>query len=201
MTILWLKAGLACVAFFLIGGIPFGPVVARIKGVDLRKIGSGNIGSTNVYRALGMKFAALVFLLDLLKGSLCAFVGLRVFSPGVLAALCGMAAVLGHIFSPYLKFRGGKGVATALGVMVVFAPIPSLISFAVWVVIAFWKKVVSAASMIAAILLPALVYFFYGTGWDFYASLAVVLVVILSHWENINRLLHGEEKPVSRISE
>ena len=200
MTILWLKVALAYLAFFLTGGIPFGPIVARMKGVDLRKIGSGNIGSTNVYRALGMKFAALVFALDLLKGALCALAGLWLFHAGTEAALSGMAAVLGHIFSPFLKFKGGKGVATALGVMLVFAPIPSLISFAVWVMIAFWKRVVSAASIIAALLLPALVYLFYKTGWEFYISLAVVGVVILSHWENMVRLVRGDEKPVRRIS-
>jgi len=200
MTIFWLRMALAFLAFFLIGGIPFGPIVARLKGVDLRKIGSGNIGSTNVYRALGMKFAALVFALDLLKGAICGIAGLWLFNAGTEAALSGMTPVLGHIFSPFMKFKGGKGVATALGVMLVFAPIPSLISFAVWIMIVLWKKVVSAASMIAAILLPALVYLFYKTGWEFYISLAVVGVVVLSHYENIIRLIRREEKPVSRIS-
>jgi len=191
---------MALLAFFLIGGLPFGPIVARIKNVDLRKIGSGNIGSTNVYRALGMKYAALVFALDLLKGAACAGAGLFLFYGGLWAAISGLSSVLGHIFSPWMKFRGGKGVATALGVMLVFAPVPSLLSFAVWAGIVFWKKIVSVASMIAALLLPALVYLFYQSGWVFYLSLAVVGIVILSHRQNLIRLVRGQEKPVSRFS-
>ena len=187
-----------CIIFFFIGAIPFGPIIARFKRVDLKKIGSGNIGATNVYRALGLKWAALVFVLDALKGAACAFAGLTIFPAGMTAGLLGTTAVLGHIFSPYLKFRGGKGVATGFGVMAVFAPIPSLITLAIWGALVSWKKLVSLASIIAAVALPALVAAFKGPGWIFYTSLIVVGLVILSHWENILRLLRGQEKPVQR---
>ncbi len=113
---------------FIAGAIPFGPIIARLKHIDLKQIGSGNIGATNVYRALGLWWAVLVFLLDALKGSLASLMGLELLEPGMLAGLCGIASVLGHAFSPFLKFQGGKGVATGFGAMVVIAPAPSLVA-------------------------------------------------------------------------
>ena len=193
-----IKILIACLVCFLIGGIPFGPIIARVKKVDLRKTGSGNIGATNVYRALGMKYAVLVFALDALKGSLCGYAGLLLFRAGMPAGLCGVAALLGHVFSPWLKFRGGKGVATGFGAMMVFAPIPSAISFALWAAIIGWKKVVSLASMAGAISLPAAVFVFNGIGWRFYTSLIIAGLVIWSHRENIVRLLRGEEQKIAR---
>jgi len=193
-----LEIAIAYIIFFLIGGIPFGLIVAKLKKVDLSKIGSGSIGATNVYRGLGMKYAVLVFLLDGLKGAFCAIAGLELFGPGYAAGFSGVAAMFGHIFSPYLKFRGGKGVATGFGVMLVFAVRPSVIVFGIWMVIVALGRIVSIGSLAAALALPALVYAFDKTGWVFYTSLLVIALVILSHRENILRLVRGQEKPAAR---
>jgi len=193
------KITIAYAVFFLLGGIPFGPLIARLKKVDLSKVGSGNIGATNVYRALGMRYALLVFLLDGLKGAIPSLLGLVLFGPGYLAGISGLAAVLGHIFSPFLKFRGGKGVATGFGAMMVLAPLPSLISLSLWAAVLAITKIVSLSSLTAAIALPALVLLFSKTGWVFYTSLMMVALVFLSHYENILRLMRGTEKPVKKI--
>jgi glycerol-3-phosphate acyltransferase PlsY len=193
------KITIAYAVFFLLGGIPFGPLIARLKKVDLSKVGSGNIGATNVYRALGMRYALLVFLLDGLKGAIPSLLGLVLFGPGYLAGISGLVAVLGHIFSPFLKFRGGKGVATGFGAMMVLAPLPSLISLSLWAAVLAITKIVSLSSLTAAIALPALVLLFSKTGWVFYTSLMMVALVFLSHYENILRLMRGTEKPVKKI--
>jgi acyl phosphate:glycerol-3-phosphate acyltransferase len=196
-----LHIAIACLVFFLVGGIPFGTIIARTKKVDLSKIGSGNIGTTNVYRALGMKYAVLVFFLDALKGTACTILGRALFGAGMLAGISGLVAVAGHIFSPYLKFKGGKGVATGFGVMLALVPIPSLISFGIWLLIVGLSRIVSMGSLIAAIVLPILVYLFDKTGWAFYSTLILVAMVILSHYENIIRIIRKEEKPVQRIED
>jgi len=193
------KIAIAYAIFFLVGGIPFGPLVARWKKVDLSKVGSGNIGAANVYRALGMRYAFLVFLLDGLKGVLPSLLGRFLFGPGYLAGFSGLAAVLGHVFSPFLKFRGGKGVATGFGAMLVLAPLPSLITLALWGAMVALTRIVSLASLVAAAALPGLIFIFEKTGWVFYNSLILVFLVVLSHYENILRLLAGAEEPIKKI--
>ena len=194
-----LHFAIACFVFFLVGGIPFGPIIARAKKVDLSKIGSGNIGTTNVYRALGLKYAVLVFFLDALKGAACALLGRVLFGAGMLAGISGLVAVTGHIFSPYLKFKGGKGVATGFGIMLAIAPVPSLISFGIWLLIVGISRIVSLGSLIAAIALPIMVYLFDKNGWVFYSTLILVAMIVLSHHENIIRIIRKEEKRVQRI--
>jgi len=190
---------LALVLAVLIGGIPSGPLIARRLGdVDLRGVGSSNIGATNVYRALGLKWAAAVFAADAVKGLVAVIIarGLALPPAGVMAA--GFAAVLAHVFSPYLRGKGGKGVATAFGVMLAIAPWAAVIALAAWALIAIPTRRVSLASLVAAVVLPfaalGLAHF-----WAFrIGAFLVTGLVIFSHRENIARIRAGKEKPVDR---
>ena len=187
--------------FFLIGGVPFGLLIARLKKVELRKIGSGNIGATNVYRALGLRYAILVFVLDGMKGALPVLICEWYYGRGFLAGLAGLISVLGHIFSPYLKFRGGKGVATGFGALLVISPLASLISFAVWLFIVALTKIVGLGSIISAVLVPVWILFFKEDDWILYSAIGIVAVAIFSHHQNIRRLLKGEEKKIGKIKQ
>ena len=201
-------------AAYLVGSIPFGVLIARAHGKDLRAIGSGNIGATNVARALGKKWAYLCFALDCMKGLVPMLIaGCLVSSPPAIAALSlwlavGCAAVAGHIFPVYLKFKGGKGVATALGIVLGLYPyytIPGLVAFAVWAIVVLLSKYVSLASIVAAVTFPIslVVAISLSGGWTF-ASLWPLIVVavlmagmiIIRHAENIKRLLDGSEAKV-----
>src|SRR5262245_61583840 len=155
-----LSAATALVALsYLIGSIPFGALVARARGVDIQKVGSGNIGATNVARAIGWRWGVLVFGLDFLKGFLptltAKLIGPRLgaspFDLYDLPVLCALAAVLGHVFSVWLKFRGGKAGATGLGVGAVLAWPAMLGAAAVWLVAVWWSRMVSLGTILGAI--------------------------------------------------
>ena len=192
-------------ASYLIGAIPFGVVFARMRGIDLLKVGSGNIGATNVKRALGTKIALLVFVLDVLKATVPAvaarFVVIHPYH-GVPAQvfwfLAGLFAVLGHCVSPFLKFKGGKGVSTALGMVLGAAPLVAGCSFGLFLVLLFTTRFMSLASLIAVS--SAIVF-----GWVLpdQARELVPLYVVLSifvtyrHRQNIKRLREGTEPKFS----
>ncbi len=201
-------------AAYLAGSIPFGVLIARAHGKDLRAIGSGNIGATNVARALGKKWAYLCFALDCMKGLVPMLIaGRLVPGPPAIGALSlwlavGCAAVAGHIFPVYLRFKGGKGVATALGIVLGLYPyytIPGLVTFAIWIIVVLLSKYVSLGSIVAAVAFPVslVVAIFINGGWTF-ASLWPLIVVailiagmiIIRHAENIKRLLDGSEAKV-----
>ena len=166
---------IAIPAAFVLGSIPFGVLIARARGVDLRQVGSGNVGATNVGRALGPRWFAIVFVLDLCKGLLptlasgwaAGTLGTLAIEPGDAWPWLGTmaSAILGHMYSPFLGFRGGKGVATGLGAMLGVFPaltIPALFAAGVFaVVFALWRYV-SAASIAAAVSLPAWIWMFFG---------------------------------------
>jgi glycerol-3-phosphate acyltransferase PlsY len=198
--------GAVVLAAYLIGAIPFGYLVARGKGVDLFKEGSGNIGATNVGRVLGRKFGILVFVLDFAKGALPALLSQLVARASELAIPAetagvagGLAAVLGHLFSPYLGFRGGKGVATGAGVVLVLLPLPALVAIVVWVGTVAAFRYISAASLAAALALVAarLVLAWPPVSGDNAIltgfALAVAGLVVIRHRSNIQRLLQGNE--------
>ncbi|HUT53901.1 MAG TPA: glycerol-3-phosphate 1-O-acyltransferase PlsY [bacterium] len=190
---------LAIVFAILIGGIPSGLLAARyLSDVDLRSVGSGNIGATNIYRAFGLKWAVAVFLADALKGLLPVIMarGLLLPPAGVMAA--GFVAVLAHVYNPYLRFKGGKGVATAFGVMLAIVPWAALLALAVWAAIALTTRRVSLGSLVAAAVLPFATLFL-AHSWAYrIGAFLVTGLVIYSHRENIARLKAGEEKPVQR---
>jgi glycerol-3-phosphate acyltransferase PlsY len=182
----------ALVASYLLGSIPFGLLLARwARGIDLRQHGSGNIGATNVARTMGLKWGLVVLLLDALKGL--AFHHVRVG--------CGVAAVMGHMYPCWLQFRGGKGVATALGVVCLLAPWASLGAFAAFTLTLACSRIVSLSSMAAALAFAIVEQFrlwpsaFSGENWSMgLFSLAVPALILVRHRENIGRLWRGEEQ-------
>jgi len=199
---------------YLLGSIPFGLLIAKAHGKDLRSIGSGNIGATNLSRALGRKWAYLCFFLDVTKGlvPMLAATGFLSSPPAIaellLALAVGCAAVLGHIFPLYIKFRGGKGVATSFGVALGLWPyytVCSFFAFGVWAVTVLIWRYISLASIAASVAFPlALVLVIILTpGWDFanlwpllIAATTIPLIVIVRHRQNIKRLIAGTENKV-----
>jgi glycerol-3-phosphate acyltransferase PlsY len=193
---------LALSAGYLIGSLPFGYWVARAHGVDILKEGSGNPGATNVKRIVGRKAGNTVFVLDLLKGVVAvSWVRLLPTDPSnwVLLGIIGLVgAILGHSFSIFLRFRGGKGVATMVGGMVTLMPVSTLIGVAVWLVLFFLTRYVSLASIGLAIALP--VSRFVLNRVDLLLGFAVLLAVfiVIRHRSNIVRLFQGRENRFER---
>jgi len=184
---------------YLLGSLPFGYLVARAHGVDIFKVGSGNPGATNVKRVLGAKAGNTVFALDAVKGAVAAAWPLLPWvhgdaADGRLMGLIGViAAVLGHSFSMFTKFKGGKGVATAAGGLVVLIPVACLIGSAVWVLTFFLSRYVSLGSVLAAIAVPAASWLMGNPLSLNLVATALGLFVIIRHRENIKRLLSGTE--------
>lgn len=183
---------------FLIGGIPSGLIAGRmLGGKDLRRHGSQNIGATNAFRVFGACPALLTLTGDILKGFLPLIIIKIFYADTLLLAFCAIAAILGHDFSPYLKFKGGKGVATSLGAFLVLSPKAILFSMLLWVLILLLSKIVSLASIGAGICLPVTIFFGGYPGSVFFAGIIACLLLILRHKNNIGRLLRGEEKRIT----
>ena len=176
---------------YLAGSIPFGLLIARLTGGDdIRSVGSGNIGATNVLRARGRGAAGLTLTLDLLKGLAAVLIATE-WGP-LTAAAAGAGAVIGHCFPVWLGFRGGKGVATAFGALLGWNWVAALLAFAVWLALFSAFRIVSVASISACVAALALLAWF--ENWDlFYAAVVAVALVIARHSANIGRLLRGEE--------
>jgi glycerol-3-phosphate acyltransferase PlsY len=182
---------------YFIGAIPFGLLLSRGRGINIREQGSKNIGATNVSRLLGKKLGFLTFLLDCAKGYVpIFFAGLlldHALNPHAVA-LCGAAAVIGHMFPVYLGFKGGKGVATGLGVFLYLAPLAVLLSVLVFVAAVASTGFVSLGSLLgSAVILPC-VYFFDEPTWKLILAAFIVVMIWIKHHENISRLLKGTEK-------
>jgi glycerol-3-phosphate acyltransferase PlsY len=184
---------------YLAGSIPSAFIAGKLRGVDLRKHGSGNLGATNVVRVLGAKTGAVVFIADFLKGFLPVFFlppYTETLRPGLWALVYGAAAILGHVKPIFLLWRGGgKGVATAGGVFTALAVVPMLITQAVWIVVFYFTRYVSLASLVSAAVLPIAI-----LAWNrdprspvFIASVVIVVFVFWTHRSNIGRLRRGEE--------
>lgn len=184
---------------YLAGSFPSAYIAGKLRGVDLRKHGSGNLGATNVVRVLGAKIGAVVFLADLLKGFLPVYFLPRyteTLRPDLWALVFGVAAILGHVKPIFLLGKGGgKGVATASGVFLALAFVPMLIAEAVWILVFYFSRYVSLASLLGAAVLPIAI-----LAWSrdprspvFIASLIIATFVFWTHRENIGRLRRGEE--------
>lgn len=189
----------AFIAGFVLGSIPFGLIIARtLKGVDIRKHGSGNIGATNVARVVGKGAGLLTFFLDVAKGFLPVLVFKQVLSTNV-GILAGVGAIAGHIFCPFLRFRGGKGVATSLGVFIGLAPVTSGAGFVVWITLFLLFKWVSLASVAGAIAVPTFLWFARNTTFSEFnpgvmaLALIATIAVVVRHRSNIVRLVKGDE--------
>jgi len=179
---------------YCIGSIPTGLLLAKaFGGVDIRTKGSGNIGATNVYRTLGRKIGLLTLIGDCLKGLLPVLAAKALQLPVAWIALIGIAAFLGHIFPIFLRFKGGKGVATALGVFLATSPLAVLGALAVFIAILVSRKYVSLASIAAAAVMPLLTTIINRDATIVTMSLVISAVVILNHHENIARLRNGTE--------
>lgn len=189
---------LLILASYLVGSVPFGLLIGKMAGKDVRTEGSRNIGATNVNRLLGKKFGILTLVCDCMKGYLPMLIGswLTGASPaGNLVVLgCGLAAVVGHMFPVYLGFRGGKGVATGLGVFLFLSPPAILISLVVFVATVGISGFVSAGSLLASGLMPVWLFFLGAPFVTILTAAAVAGLIWIKHHENIGRLLKGEEK-------
>jgi glycerol-3-phosphate acyltransferase PlsY len=188
-------AALLVVVGYLLGSISFAVLVVRLKtGRDIRQEGSGNAGATNVLRAHGKGLAILVALLDVAKGAVAVLLVRLVTADPRYAAAAGFAAVLGHVFPIFYGFRGGKGVATAVGAFLVLAPGPMGLSVAVFLLVVLLTRYVSLGSVIAMTLLPLLAGFL-GASWPaVVAAAGTAVLVIFKHLENLKRLARGEER-------
>jgi glycerol-3-phosphate acyltransferase PlsY len=181
-------------AAYLLGSVPTGLLLARaFGGVDIRTKGSGNIGATNVYRTLGRKIGILTLAGDCLKGMLPVLAANALHLPDLWIAAVGVAAFLGHIFPVFLGFRGGKGVATALGVFLAASPLAVLAALGVFIVVLAARRFVSLASITAAALMPALSALIDGKPMIVAMSLCIAAIVIYKHKDNIQRLRNGTE--------
>ena len=179
---------------YFLGAISFAVIMARSKGVDIFKEGSGNPGATNVKRILGKKWGYTVFALDALKGFIAAGLPLMVYGDDRLALIGLVAAILGHSFSVFLKFRGGKGVATTIGGLLALMCPVVLIGLVVWLIIFYTKKIVALASIFFAVSLPISAYFIYDTEEPrFYLSAALALFIVIRHRSNIIRMFSSNE--------
>ncbi len=195
MTITYI---VALILSYLVGAIPFGFLFSRAVGKDVRQEGSGNIGATNVNRVLGKKLGALTLLCDIAKGFFPVYL-ISVLLPDVpgrvfFIALCGLATVVGHMFPVYLGFKGGKGVATALGVFLFFSPFSILIALFVFIVVVALSGFVSAGSLAVSALIPLLIWYFGAEGSTIAITGVIAGLIWVKHSSNIGRLLRGEEK-------
>ena len=183
---------------YLLGAIPFGLVISRMVGVDDRTQGSKNIGATNVSRVLGKKLGLITLVCDCMKGLLPMFFASLILGESaqkeMLVALTGVMAVVGHMFPIYLGFKGGKGVATGLGVFLYLSPLAIGISLVVFIAAVALSGFVSAGSLLASGLIPVWLYFLGASKTTIIAAGCVALLIWLKHHENINRLIHGQEK-------
>jgi len=183
-----------CVGSYLLGSIPSGLLLARLSGApDPRKVGSGNIGATNVLRSGGKALGILTLIFDILKGLIPTLTAALVLKNSYVVGLIGLLAFLGHLFPVYLKFKGGKGVATAIGVMIVIMPEALMISLLCFLIVVGISRTVSLGSIMASALLPL-----WGGLWGYPGPFVILsgimaLLIIVRHRENIKRILAGTE--------
>ncbi len=183
---------------YLLGSVSFGLLLARLRGgVDLRQSGSGNIGATNVARALGKGAGALTLLGDSAKGLLAVLLAQLWGSSDVITAAAVVAAVLGHLFPWYARFQGGRGVATALGGVLLTLPLPLLGGLVLWIGVVVWWGYASAGSMLAAVVVPILAALLSYRQPFVLAASIIALLVLWKHWGNFQRLLQGTESKIT----
>ena len=196
---------------YLLGSIPFGYLAGKIAGIDIRKVGSGNIGATNVVRALGKRYGYTVFALDFLKGFGAVTISMSLvtdtrpewISAEIIGIFAAVASVIGHSFPLWLKFRGGKGVATSVGALFGLVPLAAVIAVIIWISIFWFTRYVSVASVVTAIALPFVILIMTRVNEIrgsalFYFSVGMAAVVIWRHHSNISRLMHGSEPRFTR---
>ena len=188
---------------YLIGGIPFGSLIGKMRGVDVRTVGSKNIGATNVFRTVGKKWGLLAFFCDVMKGLIPTLIASSLFPHPSSIPLCvGIACVVGHMLTPYMKFKGGKGVATAFGMLIALLPATVGIAFAIFALTFACSNYISLGSCVAATSLAVMVWipFLDHTGSrDLPLCILVTLIaafIVWKHRSNIGRFVRGEENKI-----
>lgn len=202
-----MTAALLILGGYLLGAVPFAYLVGRaLRRIDIRTVGSGNAGATNVLRCVGPGPALAVLALDVGKGALPVAAAQVLGASAEIVTATGLAAVLGHLFPVYLGFRGGKGMATAAGVLAVLAPLPVLAAAGLFLALVLWTRWVSLGSVVAVVAVPVLLVVFPSLGWTESAPAAVLvlavlvaLAVIASHTENVKRLVAGREPRIDLL--
>lgn len=203
-------AGLVLISY-LIGSVPAGYVAGRIAGIDIRKVGSGNVGATNVLRVLGKRFGYAVFLFDFLKGLAAVELSIAILCSSQLAQpsrelcaiLAGVSCVIGHSYPVWLRFKGGKGVATSLGVLLAIIPVAALVAIVIWLITFASTRYVSVASMTAALAFPvtvvAMLFLKQLSGFTLlFFSVCLAILIIWRHRSNLSRLISGTEPRFKR---
>jgi len=198
--------GVLLIGSYLLGSIPFGYLAGRLEGIDIRQVGSGNVGATNVVRVLGKKYGYPVFALDVLKGFGAVKISMLVApgvplawnSPEIIGILAAISSVLGHLYPPWLRFKGGKGVATSAGALLALTPVATLIGVVVWIIVFWLSRYVSLASVTAAVVLPMVILVMTWQDQNkakplVLASACVAAIVIWRHRSNLSRLMRGNE--------
>lgn len=185
---------LGIVGGYLLGTLPSAIIVARAKGVDITTFGSGNPGASNVARAIGWRYGSIVFVLDAAKGAIPA---LLLLGHRPSAYICGAVAIVGHIFPATRGFKGGKGIATGAGVLLVLHPLIMIISAVSWIAIMKLSKKASVASIVVVPLVIVLLIVTGKPAWEIFAFIGIGLLIEVRHLSNIKRLLSGSEPPVS----
>jgi len=199
------------VGSYLLGSIPFGYLAGRLVGIDIRQAGSGNVGATNVVRVLGKRYGYPVFALDFLKGFGAVKISMLMApgpppewnSPEIFGILAAISSVLGHLYPPWLKFNGGKGVATSAGALLALTPVATLIGVAIWIIVFWLTRYVSLASITAAVVLPIVILVVGSQDQNkrkplVYSSACVAAIVIWRHRSNLSRLIRGTEPRFTR---
>jgi glycerol-3-phosphate acyltransferase PlsY len=204
-----LSLTLTLVAGYFLGSIPTGYLVARSRGIDIRKVGSGNMGATNVFRTLGKGPGILVLLIDAIKGAASVLIAGHFWVPmsdtspwvTALPMIAALSAVLGHNYTCWLAFKGGKGIATSAGVLAALVPVPFLITLAAWIVVFALSRYVSLASILAAAVLPVATALHHEPLPVVVLTLVLALLAIWKHKPNIERLMAGTENRIGRKKE
>lgn len=193
MTLGMVGPAAAVLVAYLLGSVPFGLWLARMRGLDIREHGSGNIGATNVARNLGKPLGALVLLLDALKGAVPAIATASLGFEPLIAAAAGWAAIAGHCFPVWLRFRGGKGVATSLGVLLVVDPAVTGLCAVAFAMVVAASRMVSLGSLVGLVAFPLAALALGRPGITVGLGAAAALLVVVQHRDNLRRIVRGEE--------
>lgn len=191
-----MSALLSAVAGYLLGSIDFAVLVAKSQGVDIYEVGSGNPGTSNVFRSLGKKAAAAVLVGDLLKGLLAAAIGVAL-GDETTGYVAGLSAVLGHVLPVWHRFKGGRGVATSIGAVIWLEPVWGLVVGIAWMAVVVTTKTASIASIVAMLALVPGLALFGVRGWSLGLAAAMAAVVLVRHAPNIKRIVAGDERTLS----
>ncbi len=193
-----MSASVAIIVAYILGTFPSAILIARANGVDISTFGSGNPGASNVTRALGWRKGVWVYVLDALKGALAAGLGLAL-DGRPLAYWCGAAAIVGHMFPVFRRFKGGKGVSTGSGVLLVLYPIIAPLSVAVWWILSRATGKAALASVVAVVLVPIALVVDDAPAWEFLATAGLCALIVARHLGNIKRMIRREERGLSKM--